>query len=194
MKTLKILIFGLPGSGKTFLANKLAQKLGAEHLNADKIRENANDWDFSDLGRRRQVERMQNLANESNEQFVILDFVCPIEAHRVSLDVSISISMDTVSKSRYEDTNMLFERPKYFKPDYHIKEKNSDLYANQIVSHLIPFNWRKPTVQMLGRWQPFHDGHLELFKRALAKTGQVAIQVRNCQNWGNSNPTSSEYH
>ena len=44
----------------------------------------------------------------------------------------------------------------------------------------------------LGRWQPFHDGHLELFKRALAKTGQVAIQVRDCQDWDNSNPFSYE--
>jgi hypothetical protein len=41
------------------------------------------------------------------------------------------------------------------------------------------FDWKKPTVQMLGRWQPWHKGHQELFKRAVAKTGQVAIQVRD---------------
>jgi ATP sulfurylase len=43
------------------------------------------------------------------------------------------------------------------------------------------FNWKKPTVQMLGRWQPWHDGHQELFKRCIAKTGQVIIQVRDVQ-------------
>jgi hypothetical protein len=43
------------------------------------------------------------------------------------------------------------------------------------------FDWKKPTVQMLGRWQPWHDGHQELFKRCVAKTGQVIIQVRDVQ-------------
>jgi len=41
------------------------------------------------------------------------------------------------------------------------------------------FDLQKPTTQMLGRWQPWHDGHTELFKRALAETGQVCIMVRN---------------
>ena len=41
------------------------------------------------------------------------------------------------------------------------------------------FNWKKPTVEMLGRWQPWHDGHTELFKRALSKTGQVCIMYRD---------------
>ena len=43
------------------------------------------------------------------------------------------------------------------------------------------FDWKKPTVQMLGRWQPWHAGHQELFKRCVAKTGQVIIQVRDVQ-------------
>ena len=41
------------------------------------------------------------------------------------------------------------------------------------------FDWKKPTVEMLGRWQPWHEGHTELFKRALAKTGQVCIMYRD---------------
>ena len=45
---------------------------------------------------------------------------------------------------------------------------------------------------MLGRWQPWHQGHLELFKRCLSKTGQVCIQVRDCQNWEDSNPCDFE--
>jgi len=47
-------------------------------------------------------------------------------------------------------------------------------------------------VQMLGRWQPFHDGHLALFERAIAKTGQVVIQIRDCQNWNDSNPFDAQ--
>ena len=43
------------------------------------------------------------------------------------------------------------------------------------------FNWKKPTVQMLGRWQPWHNGHQALFKRCIAKTGQVIIQVRDVE-------------
>tara|TARA_B100000482_G_scaffold1712_1_gene1568 strand:+ start:1175 stop:1564 length:390 start_codon:yes stop_codon:yes gene_type:complete len=43
------------------------------------------------------------------------------------------------------------------------------------------FDWKKPTVQMLGRWQPWHKGHQELFKRCIEKTGQVIIQVRDVE-------------
>jgi hypothetical protein len=43
------------------------------------------------------------------------------------------------------------------------------------------FDWKKPTVQMLGRWQPWHEGHRALFLRCIAKTGQVIIQVRDVQ-------------
>jgi nicotinamide mononucleotide adenylyltransferase len=50
------------------------------------------------------------------------------------------------------------------------------------------FDWRKPTVQMLGRFQPWHTGHRALFERCLAKTGQVCIMVRDCQDWNDSNP------
>ena len=101
--------------------------------------------------------------------------------------------MDTISKGKFENTNLIFERPnKSEKTNYHIKDFNSDFYAQNIVSELITFDWRKPTVQMLGRWQPFHDGHLELFKRAFNKTSQVVIQVRDCQDWNDSNPFNFE--
>ena len=54
------------------------------------------------------------------------------------------------------------------------------------------FDWKKPTVQMLGRWQPWHAGHRALFERAIAKTGQVCIMIRDCQGWQNSNPFAIE--
>ena len=77
MESIRILIFGLPGSGKTTLATKLAKKLGAVHLNADEVRGRFEDWDFSDEGRLRQAFRMSDLAKSIESQHVILDFVCP---------------------------------------------------------------------------------------------------------------------
>lgn len=54
------------------------------------------------------------------------------------------------------------------------------------------FDWKKETVQMLGRWQPWHAGHRALFERAIKKTGQVVIQIRDCQGWQGSNPFAIE--
>jgi len=193
MKNLTILIFGLPGSGKTTLANKLAKKLDATHLNADQVREQFQDWDFSYEGRVRQAQRMAELAANCDNQFVILDFVCPTATLRDIVGADITVFMDTIAEGRYEDTNRLFEVPQPSeKLTYHVKEQDSDKYAQIIANDLISFDWRKPTVQMLGRWQPFHDGHLALFERAIAKTGQVVIQVRDCQGWNNSNPFEFE--
>ena len=88
--------------------------------------------------------------------------------------------MDTIKKGRYEDTNELFEKPQE-NIDYHFKEFKSDEYSKQIARDLIQFDWKKPTVQMLGRWQPWHDGHFALFVRCFKKTGQVVIQVRDVE-------------
>jgi len=54
------------------------------------------------------------------------------------------------------------------------------------------FDWRKPTVQMLGRWQPWHAGHRALFEEAIKITGQVCIMIRDCQDWNQSNPFDPE--
>ena len=188
-----ILIFGLPGSGKTTLANKLSKKLDCRLLNADQVREEFNDWDFSDEGRLRQAYRMKELAKKENGQYVILDFVCPRRDYRKIISPQISIFMNTISKGMYKDTNNIFEKPeKKENVNFIINDYESDKFAQMIASNLITFDWRKPTVQMLGRWQPFHDGHLQLFKRAYSKTKQVAIQVRDCQDWNNSNPFNYE--
>lgn len=188
-----ILVFGLPGSGKSTLANKLSKKLDADHYNADQVREMFNDWDFSEMGRRRQAERMKQLGKDSKKQWAILDFVCPTQALREIVDANVVVFMDTIEEGRYEDTNKVFEYPDLDSIDFRFEVMESDEQSQLISEHLQPFSWRKETTQMLGRWQPFHDGHLALFERALAKTGQVAIQVRDCQGWNDSNPFDFEF-
>ena len=70
---------GLPGSGKTTLAEELAPLLNAKRLNADEVRKEANDWDFSEEGRKRQARRMADFAKKLKEEgnFVVADFICP---------------------------------------------------------------------------------------------------------------------
>ena len=172
-----ILITGLPGSGKTTLATKLAQKLRSDHFNADFVREKFNNWDFSEVGRLRQAESMKNLARASKKTYAICDFVCPKEEYRNIVNPDIVIWMDTIKKGRFDDTNQMFQKPT--KVDYHFKKFQSDENSKKIANDLIKFDWKKPTVQMLGRWQPWHDGHYALFQRCFNKTGQVVIQVRD---------------
>ena len=121
---MKILIMGLPGSGKTYLAERLQPLLEAAWYNADKVRGMAGDWDFSDDGRTRQSLRMKNLADfeTSHNRFVICDFVCPTEETRNIFDPDILIWLDTIKEGRFEDTNKIFEEPASC--DFKIEEWN----------------------------------------------------------------------
>ena len=118
---MKILIMGLPGSGKTTLARVLAEKLRCTHFNADDIRENINkDLGFSPEDRIEQARRMGHLCNLSSRwgEAVIADFVCPTDATREAFNADFVVWMDTISSSRYKDTNSLFVRPKHY--DYRV--------------------------------------------------------------------------
>jgi len=107
-----ILVFGLPGSGKTTFSEKLKHLIPeAEHINADNVRQLTNDWDFSDEGRLRQCYRMKKYAEESTHDVVILDFVCPRKSYRDIINADISFFINRIKTSRFEDTNALFEYP-----------------------------------------------------------------------------------
>lgn len=104
---------GLPGAGKTHLAKRLQIHLNCAWYNADKVREMANDWDFSDAGRRRQSERMNTIATfeATRARTVICDFVCPTGETRKQFSADVTIWMDTIEEGRFDNTNKIFEAP-----------------------------------------------------------------------------------
>lgn len=111
----KILIMGLPGSGKTYLAERLQKHLDCAWFNADKIRNMANDWEFNEEARIRQARRMCNLADYEKGcgRTVICDFICPTELHRHIFNADFTIWMNTIIAGRFQDTNKIFEDPTY---------------------------------------------------------------------------------
>lgn len=184
----RILLCGLPGSGKTTLAKRLVEILGnADWYNADAVREQFKDWDFSPEGRARQMKRMQDFTRKSvaHGRYGLADFVCPTQALRDEFRGDYVIWMNTIKEGRFEDTNKMFEAPTNVNMEVTADEWWTDewvehwarLLAVDIKDH--EFQPKLPTTQMLGRFQPFHPGHRALFERALAKHGQVAILIRD---------------
>ena len=194
----RILIMGLPGAGKTYLAQHILEHLQNEKkrvhwLNADDVRKEYNDWDFSEAGRIRQSQRMRTLADSKTEcDYVICDFVAPLVEMRNNFKADWTVWVDTIDKGRYEDTNKAFVPPEQY--DFRITEQHSEKWGEFIAAHILDnrrrpvFDWQKETVEQLGRWQPWHAGHRALFDRLIQKTGQVCIMIRDCQGWQGSNP------
>ena len=174
---------GLPGSGKTTLASKLVPLLNAKRLNNDEVRKAANDWDFSEEARTRQAKRMGDFAEKYKQEghYVVADFICPTPKARELFNADYVVWVDTIEKGKFDDTNKMFVKPEKF--DFKVISKNAELWAYQIADQLIPYKWdnKKPTAQMLGRWQPFHDGHCALFEEIIKRKGQVCIQIRDVQ-------------
>ena len=127
---------GLPGAGKTTLAEQLAPKLNAKRLNADEVRKAADDWDFSEEGRKRQAKRMAEFAlklkNEGN--FVVADFICPTPAARELFPADFIIWVDTINEGRFEDTNQMFVKPEKY--NFHVTSQDAKIWAIKIIEDL----------------------------------------------------------
>ena len=137
---MKILICGLPGSGKTTLAEPFAKLIGAVHLNADAIRTEYNDWDFSPEGRMRQAQRMKFLADGVVKagKHVVADFVAPTKKAREEFGADFIIWMDTIKEGRFADTNKIFEPLTDQEYDYHVSEWFDDTHL-QLLSVIAKF-------------------------------------------------------
>ena len=131
-----ILIMGLPGSGKTTLASELVPLLKAKWLNADEVRKEANDWDFSAEGRTRQAKRMWAKAKEFKDQgnHVVADFVCPTPAARALFPADFIIWVDTIKEGRFDDTNKMFVKPDKY--DFHVTTQDAKNWAPKIFEDL----------------------------------------------------------
>ena len=131
-----ILVMGLPGAGKTTLADELAPMLDAKRLNADEIRKAANDWDFSEEGRTRQAKRMAEhalkLKNDGN--YVVADFICPTPEARSLFPADFIIWVDTIKEGRFEDTNQMFIKPEKY--DFHVTTQDAKLWTSKIIKEI----------------------------------------------------------
>ena len=131
-----ILVMGLPGAGKTTLANELAKLIKAKRLNADEIRKAANDWDFSEEGRTRQAKRMADealkLKSEGNN--VIADFICPTPKARSLFPANYIIWVDTIEEGRFDDTNKMFVKPDKY--DFHVTTQDAKNWALKIYKEI----------------------------------------------------------
>ena len=132
-----ILVMGLPGAGKTTLANEMAPLLNAKRLNADEVRKAANDWDFSEEGRKRQAKRMSDEALKIKKEGdnVIADFICPTPEARKLFPADYIVWVDTIKEGRFEDTNKMFVKPDKY--DFHVTTQDAKNWAPKILKEII---------------------------------------------------------
>lgn len=130
----RILIMGLPGSGKTTLAQALQKRLDSAHFNADLVRGMFNDWDFSEEGRIRQSQRMRDLADAARADYVLADFIAPLQQMREIFAADFTIWMDTVQRSRFADTDQMFVPPAG--SEYNLRITSFDYNLDDILKEL----------------------------------------------------------
>ena len=127
-----ILVMGLPGAGKTTLADEMAPLLNAKRLNADEVRKAADDWDFSEEGRVRQANRMAELALKLKGEghYVIADFIAPTPKARSLFPADYIVWVDTIKEGRFDDTNKMFVKPEKY--DFQVTSQDAKYWAPKI--------------------------------------------------------------
>jgi cytidyltransferase-like protein len=187
----KILIMGLPGAGKTTLADALAPLLNAVVFNADAVRANiSRDLGFSHRDRVEHARRMGWMCDRVAEAggTVIADFICPTSEARAAFGDAFTIWVDRIKVGRFEDTNLMFVAPRRF--DLRVGAEGAPQYwAERALTLLRPaFDPQRPTALFIGRYQPFHNGHQRLIEEGLRRVGQVCIAVRDTHGIDAKNP------
>ena len=188
-----ILIIGLPGTGKTALAKSLKSKTNFTHINADDVRSDlSSDLAFTPEDRIEQARRMGAIARllSNQGQNVIVDFICPTERTRqVFGSADKTIWVDRIDASVYQDTNAIWEDPIQYdlriKPNLTLEQE-----TEVVISAFNLVDWTQPTTLLLGRYQPWHDGHSALKVEAHKRTKQVVVGVRSTHNTSEKDPFS----
>ena len=188
-----IQVIGLPGSGKTTFSKELSERINAIHLNADEVRKDLNsDLGFTKEDRVEQARRMGALSRllSNQDQIVIADFVCPtFETRKAFGKPDILVWVDRIKESRFEDTNTMWESPLY----WDMKIEFGSTVEDSIYEFIDLFgftDWKRPTTLMLGRYQPWHEGHDALHSEAEKRTKQVVVGVRNTSGTSVKDPLS----
>lgn len=188
-----ILVFGLPGSGKTTLCTELLKHVEAIHLNADAVRADlSSDLGFSVEDRVEQARRMGAMARLLSDQgrVVLVDFVNPTTQTREAFGkADLTVLVDRIKEGRFEDTNKLWEptidADIVFSGGITVAEK-----AAEVIRAAGLYDWKAPTTLLLGRYQPWHEGHDALYEAAAERTDQVLIAVRDTQGTSEKDPLS----
>ena len=198
----KILICGLPGSGKTTLAELLVPKLNAVWFNADAIRQEIHkDLGFTPEDRLEHSRRLGKLSDWASMggNYVVADFVCPTREARETFNPDYVIWVNRIEEGRYEDTNKMFENPdqdpRWDDNDLILTDGTPEQWCDQVLKHINSHEqWdnQAPTALLIGRYQPFHKGHKTLVAEAIKRTGQCCIALRDVGGIDEKNPYDFE--
>lgn len=190
-----ILILGLPGAGKTALAKEICRRTDAIHLNADDIRSDlSSDLGFSIEDRIEQARRLGAMSRllKNQGRLVVVDFVNPTAKTREAFGTSdLTVYVNRIDSGRFEDTNSIWEHPGEFNIEINDGMSVED-EAELVLEAANVYDWTKPTTLMLGRYQPWHEGHQALKDEAHKRTDQVLIGVRSTHGTSEKDPLPIE--
>lgn len=188
-----IQIIGQAGSGKTTLAIELADRVNGTHINADKVRADLNkDLGFELSDRIENARRLGALARLLDEQgqIVVVDFICPTQETRDAFGkADYVIWVNRIQEGRFVDTNKMWQDPVEFDIEI-LKGMSVSEECELVIFQCGIYDWRKPTTLMLGRYQPWHEGHHALLEKAYERTEQVVIGVRDTYGTSEKDPLS----
>ena len=188
-----IQVIGQAGAGKTALAAELSDRINGIHINADNVRADLNkDLGFTPEDRIENARRLGALARllSAQGQIVVIDFICPTNETRVAFGKPDHLVwVNRIKEGRFEDTNKMWQDP----TDVDLEIKFGLTVEEEVQLVIKQFDlpdWKKPTTLMLGRYQPWHEGHQKLKEKADERTGQTVIAVRNTQGTSEKDPLS----